>query len=131
MEINENFVLHELTDEELNNLTDEDAYTIGKYYDTHPLPELSTVKGLLKKFDIKYDDLTDFILNLNVGICNHANRTDSQIYISRHNSNLRDNIVINLNEKNDIPDVTIQIQVMDDFVHEEAYTRDGFELYRA
>lgn len=131
MKIDENFVLHELTDEELKNLTDEDAYNIGVYYDTHPLPELSTVKGLLKKYDLKYDDLTEFILNLNVGVCNHASRTKNQIYISRQDSSLRDNIVINLNESYDMPDVTIQVQVMDDFVHEEAYTRDGLELYRS
>ena len=130
MEINENFILHELSDEELNNLSDEDAYNIGKYYDNHPLPEASTVKGLLKKYDIKYTDLTDFVLNLNVGICNHAARSTSQIYISRCDSPLRDNIRINLNKDNEVPDITVQVQIGDDFIHEEAYTMDGLELYR-
>ena len=76
----ENLILHELTDEEIGNLTDEDYFEIIQYYDNHPLPIESTVKGLLQKFDLKYDDLTEFIQNLNVGICNNATRSDSQIY---------------------------------------------------
>lgn len=127
----ENLILHELTDEEIGNLTDEDYFEIIQYYDNHPLPIESTVKGLLQKFDLKYDDLTEFIQNLNVGICNNATRSDTQIYISRKDSPLKDNIRINLHDDYDAPDVTIQIQVMDDFVHEEAYTRDGLELYRS
>ena len=126
-----NFILHELTDEEINKLTDDEIYEIGKYYDTHPLPKESTIRGLLEKYNISTKGLTDFILGFNVGVCNHANRTENQIYISRQGSPLKDNIVINLNNNNDLPCLTVQIQISEDFIHEEAYTRDGGILYQA
>ncbi len=125
-----NFILHELTDEEIGNLTDEDLYNIGVYQEKYGVPEESTVKGLLKKLSIKYDDLSDFALGLFVGICNNANRTKSQIYINRKNSPLKDNIIINLDDNN-TPYVTIQIQIGDTFIHEEAYTKEGAVLYRS
>ena len=126
-----NFILHVLTDEEINNLTDEEIYNIGVYHETHGVPEESTVKGLLEKLGIKYDDLSDFALGFFVGICNNANRTKSQIYFNRKNSPLKDNIIINLDDNNDIPYVTIQIQIGDSFIHEEAYTKEGALLYRS
>lgn len=126
-----NFVLHELTDDELKGLNSEDVYRIGKYYDENPLPYLSTIEGLMDSLGVQYDDLTDFILGLDVGVCNSVNRTDSQIYINRKNSPFKDNILINLDDSRDMPDVTVQIQVSDDFIHEEAYTKDGGLLYRA
>ena len=125
-----NFILHELTDEEIGNLTDEDLYNIGVYQEKYGVPEESTVKGLLKKLSIKYDDLSDFALGLFVGICNNANRTKSQIYINRKNSPLKDNIIINLDDNN-TSYVTIQIQIGDTFIHEEAYTKEGAVLYRS
>lgn len=125
------FILHELTDEEINSLTDDEVYEIGKYYDTHPLPAASTVKGLLEKHNIKTAGLTDFVLGMNVGVCNYANRTDDQIYIGRENSSMKDNIVINLNKDNEVPDVTVQMEVDENFIHEEAYTMDGLLLYQS
>jgi hypothetical protein len=130
MLINEDFVLHKLSDEELDGLSSDDIYDIGRYYDTHSLPYESTVKCLLEEFNINYDDLTDFVLNLDVGVCNYAQRSKKQIYISRKDSSLKDNIVINLDDSRDMADVTIQIQINDGFIHEEAYTYDGLEVYR-
>ena len=127
----ENVILHELTDEEIKNLTDEEVYNIGVYQEKNGVPVESTVKGLLKSLDIKYDDLSDFVLDLFVGVCNNANRTKNQIYISRKSSPLKDNIIINLDDNNDIPYVTIQIQIGDSFIHEEAYTKEGVLLYKS
>lgn len=127
----ENVILHELTDEEINNLTDEEIYNIGVYQEKNGVPVESTVKGLLKSLDIKYDDLSDFVLDLFIGVCNNANRTKNQIYINRKGSPLKDNIIINLDDNNDIPYVTIQIQIGDSFIHEEAYTKEGVLLYKS
>ena len=126
----ENFVLHELTDEEIESISEDERYELLTYYTHHPLPELSTVKGLLKKFDLKYDDLTEFELSIGVGRCNHAIRTEDQIYISRKNSPLKNNIFINIKPDSEVPDVTIQIQIHDEFIHEEAYTKEGLKLYQ-
>lgn len=84
-----------------------------------------------KKDNLKYDGLSDFVLNLDVGVCNYAQRSEGQIYISRKDSKLRDNILINLDVSKDMADVTIQIQINDGFIHEEGYTMDGFELYHS
>lgn len=127
----ENFILYELTDEEIDNLTGEEILDIGEYYREQGLPQHSTVKGLMKKCGLKYDDLKTFVLNMNVGICNNANRTKSQVYISRKGSPKRDNIVINLNENREVPYVTLQMQVGDFFVHEEAYDEEGQLIYRS
>ena len=124
-------VLRDLTDEEINDLSDDFIFELHQEYRKQGAPVRSTIRGLLEEFDIRYDDLTDFILNFDVGLCNYANRTKDMIHISRKNSPLKDNIVINLNDKLDIPDLTIQIQTKDDFVHEEAYTRDGLCLYES
>ena len=125
----ENFILHELTDEEIENRTDEEVFEFGLYLDTHPLPEEATVKGLLKKFGFKYDDLSEFAQNYYVGSCNTANRTENQIYINRPNSKWKHNIVINLNPNREGPYLTVQIDIDGDFIHEEAYTENGFLLY--
>ena len=123
-------ILRDLTDEELLNLTDEESFKIQVNYNLNGVPYKNTIKGLLEEFDIKSDDLSDFILNFNVGRCNYANRTDNQIYISRHDSGLRDNIVINLDGSRDVPDIVVQIQVTDNFVHEEAYNEEGLLIYK-
>ena len=123
-------ILRDLTDEEINNLSEEDIMSMMEYYDENGVPYRSTVKSLLEDNDVSTDGLTEFILTLDVGRCNYANRTKKQIYISRHNSSLRDNIVINLDDSRDIPDVVIQIQVTDNFIHEEAYNDDGLLIYQ-
>ena len=125
----ENFILHELTDDELNDLTDEEKEEIESYYESHPLPESSTVRGLLKKLEIRYDDLTDFILGLDLGICNHAVRVDNLIFINRENSPLGDNIFICLDEDNGGSDVTISKYISKDTWNEKGFTRDGVLEY--
>ena len=127
----ENLTLYELTDEEIDNLTDKEVLEIGEHYTQHGIPQHSTVKGLLKKFNLKYDDLEKFVLDMNVGICNNANRTKTQIYINRKNSAKKDNITINLNKNRDVPYVTVQMQVGDYFIHEEAYDEKGLKLYQS
>ena len=124
-------VLRDLSDEELHKLSDDDNFTLMASYRQKGVPVRATVKGLLDEFNIKYDDLTDFILNVYVGVCNNANRTSNQIYINRKDGPRKDNIIINLDEDSDVPDVTIQVQVSDVFIHEEAYSRDGLLLYKA
>ena len=121
---NELIILRDLTDEEIIKLTDTEIDDMISSYKENGIPERATVKGL-------YDDLTEFILGLEVGRCNHVNRSENQIYINRPNSNFKDNIVINLDKQRDIPDVTIQIQINDDFIHEEGYNKDGLEIYRS
>ena len=126
----ESFILHELSDDELDNLTPDEILEIGTYYQEHSLPLESTIKGLLKKNNFKYDDLPKWVQNTNVGICNSINRTDNQIYLSRQGSPKRDNITINLNEGRHVPYMTIQLQIGDYFIHEEAYDEEGNLLYR-
>ena len=122
-------ILRDLSDEELEKLSDLELLDLQSDYLKYGTPERATVKGLLKEYNIKYSDLSDFVLELNVGLCNYANRTKNQIYINRHNSSLKDNIVINLDKSRDLPYVTIQIQASN-FIHEEAYTEDGLLLYQ-
>ena len=124
-------VFRDLTDEELLNLTDDELFEIRKSYQRNGVPVRATVKGLLDELNIKYDDLTEFIQNMEVGRCNTAIRNDEQIYISRKDSELKDNIIINLDDARDIPDVTVQIQIREDFIHEEAYNEDGLLVYTA
>jgi hypothetical protein len=127
---NNRIILRDLTDDELNNLTSEDRFQLMIDYQQNGVPERATIGSLLEEYNIKYDDLTEFILNFNVGRCNYANRTKDQIYISRHNSPIKDNIIINLTDSKDVPDLTIQTQINENFIHEEAYTQDGLEIYR-
>jgi len=124
-------ILRDLTDEQYNNLTSEELDDIFEAYELNGLPYRCTVKSVLEENDIKISDLTDFILGLEVGLCNTAKRTDDHIILRRENSPRQDNIMINLNKSLDVPDVVIQIQVNDDFVHEEAYNEDGMLIYRA
>lgn len=131
MKFDEHFVLGDLTDEELEKMTDDEIFEFGHYIEENGLNELMTVKGLLKKFGFKYGDLSKFTQDYYVGRCNNVNRTDNQIYINRKDSPIKDNIVINLNPNRDVPYLTHQIQITDDFIHEEAYSEDGVELYRA
>lgn len=129
--VKELIVLRDLSDDELLDLSDDELFELRKEYEKKGVPVRATVKGLLDELEIKYDDLTDFIQNLEVGICNNANRTKDHIYINRKNSPLKDNILINLNDNYDMPDVTIQIHISEDFVHEEAYNEDGLLIYQA
>ncbi len=125
------FRYYKLTDEEIKGLSSDDVYEIGTYYESHPLPVDATVKGLLERLNIKYDDLSDFVLGLGIGICNSANRTKTQIYINRPNSEFRDNIVINLNKNSEAPPVTVQTQVGDNYVHEDGFDMEGVLLYHS
>ena len=127
----EGFLMYELTDEEIENLTSDEIYEMGCYLDAHPVLEEATIKGLLKKFNLKYDDLPKWLLDTEVGIRDTANRTDRQIYINRKDSKFKDNIKINLNPNRDVPYVTIQTQISEDFIHEEAYDENGSQLYQS
>ena len=131
MKIDENFILYELTDEELEQMTDDEILEFGRFCEKNGINEAMTVKGLLKKDGLKYGDLSKFAQDYYVGVCNSATRTDTQVYISRKGSPIKDNIVINLNPNRDVPYLTHQIQVNDDFLHEEGYSEEGFELYRS
>ena len=124
-------ILRDLTDEEYDKLTSEEKDDIFEAYDLQGLPYRCTVRSVLEENDIKISDLTDFILGLEVGLCNTATRTDDHIILRRDNSPRQDNIMINLNKSLDVPDVVIQIQVNDNFIHEEAYNEDGLLIYRA
>ena len=123
-------IVRDLSDDEIDNLSDDEIFELMNAYQERGVPKRATVGGLLEELNIKHDDLTDFILNMDLGVCNNANRTKGQIYINRKNSPKKDNILINLDDNLDIPDVTIQIQVRDNFIHEEAYNRDGLLLYQ-
>ena len=124
-------ILRDLTDDELAKLTDDELDEMYLAYEKNGIPLRATVKGLLEELNIDYKGLTDFILNLHLGKCNYAQTVTNGISIYRKNSPLKDSITINLDEDNDIPDVTIQIQVLDDFVHEEAYNKDGLLIYQS
>ena len=121
-------VLRDLTDEELDKFSDRDLFELINDYGKYGTPVRATIKGLLNELNIKYDDLSDFALEFNVGLCNNASRSKTQIYINRKNSPLRDNIVINLDDNNDIPYLTLQVE-SNGFVHEEAYNNDGLLIY--
>lgn len=131
MDFDEDFILYELSDKELNQMTGKDIMSFCDFCEKKGVNEAMTVKGLLKKEGLKYGDLTPFAQNYFVGVCNNANRTENQIYINRKGSELRTNIVINLNENRGTPYLTHQIQVNDSFVHEEAYDENGLEIYRS
>ena len=128
MSKNEKIIIRNLTDEELEQLSSDDEFEIMLQY-RDGVPYENTVQGLLEENDIKFDDLPDFVLKMDVGRCNSANRTDNQIYINRPNSKWKDNIVINLKSKIEVPPITIQTGD-DEFIHEEAYDFEGFEIYR-
>lgn len=123
----ENLVLHELADEELSNLTDDEINEIKDYYDEHDLPEISTVKGLMKKFALKYDDLSDYVLGLDVGICNHAVRRENQIIINRPNSEFDDEIRIELDENTGRSKVRLKKGNDEYKITENEPKRQGFE----
>ena len=129
--MSELLIIRDLSDEEIKNLTDDEVYELGKAYEKEGMPLRATVKGLLMEYDIKYDDLTDFILGMSVGVCNYATRGKEKINITRKNSSLKDAIVINLTDKYDAPDVVVRLQINENFIHEEAYTKDGLLLYQA
>ena len=124
-------VLRDFTDEELDNMTDEELFNLYLYYEKYGIPFRETVEGLLDEYYIEHDGLTDFILSMQVGICNYANRSDNQICICRKDSKRKHNIIINLDETRDVPDVRMQIRINDDFIRETAYTKYGLELYRS
>ena len=123
----EKIILRKMTDEELENLTSDDKFEIMKQY-MEEIPYENTVEGLLKEQGIKYDDLTPFVLGIDVGRCDTANRTENQIYINRPNSKWKDNITINLNDNSEVIPITIQTGD-DEFLHEEGYDFDGVPLY--
>ena len=59
-------VLRDLTDEELDNLSDETLYELSEAYKKEGVPYRATVRGLLEENDISITGLSDFILGLNV-----------------------------------------------------------------
>lgn len=91
-------ILRDLTDEEYDNLTSEEKDDIFEAYDLQGLPYRCTVKSVLEENNISTSKLTDFILGLEVGLCNTARKTDDHIILSRKNSPRKDNIMINLNK---------------------------------
>lgn len=125
------FILYELSDDELKEFmeSDDDVYNYNKFLEKNGVDEKMTVKGLLKREGLKYDDLSDFAQNYFVGVCNSVNRTENQIYVYRDNSDIRTNIKIRVNKNSDVPYLTHQIQIGDNFIHEEGYTDSGFCLY--
>ena len=124
----EKIILRKLTDDEIDQLSPEDNFEIMLQY-MDEVPYENTVQALLEENNIKFDDLTDFILGMDVGRCNSANRTENQIYINRPNSKWKDNIVINLKSEMEVVPITVQTGD-DDFIHEEGYDFDGVEIYR-
>ena len=92
--------------------------------------EKETVRGLLKEYGIKYDDLPDWLQEKEVGRCNSANRTEYQIYINRPNSKYNDKMIINLNHNREVPYLTVQTQINDNFIYERAYSEKGAVIYK-
>ena len=132
MKIDKDFILYELTDEEIQNMTDEEYDEFDKYIEEHGLNEAMTIKGLLKRNGFKYDDLPKWVQDFYVDVCNNINRTEKQIYINRPNSIFKDNIVINLNPNREVPFMTCQTHIVEaNFIHEEGYDEDGTVLYEA
>ena len=129
MKIDEKIIVRNWTDDEIDKLSSDDKFEIMLQY-MDGVPYENTVQCLLEENNIKFDDLTDFILTMDVGRCNTAIRTDNQIYINRPNSKWKDNIVINLKDDSEVPPIRVQIGD-EEFIHEEAYDFNGVEIYRA
>ena len=128
MKIDEKIIVRNLTDEEIDQLSSEEQFEIMIQY-MEEIPYENTVQGLLEENDISTDGLSEFVLGMDVGRCNTAIRTDNRIYINRPNSKWKDNIVINLKDDSEVPPIIVQIGD-EEFMHEEAYDFDGFEIYR-
>ena len=132
MKIDENFIYYELTDEELEQMTDDEYDEFDDYVDEHGLNEAMTIKGLLKRYGFKYDDLPKWVQNFYVGVMNNANRTEKQIYLNRKNSPIKTNLKINLNPDREVPYMTHQTHIVDkNFIHEDGYDEDGTLLYES
>ena len=126
-----NIVLRELTDEELDKIDEQgNSYKIKKRHLDGKIDEKETVRGLLKEYGIKYDDLPDWLQEKEVGRCNSANRTEYQIYINRPNSKYNDKMIINLNPNREVPYLTVQTQINDNFIYERAYSEKGAVIYK-
>ncbi len=125
----EKIIVRNLTDEELDNMSSKENFEIMVQY-MEEVPYENTVQGLLEENNIKFDDLPEFLLKMDVGRCNNANRTSNQIYINRPNSKWKDNIVVNLKSDIEVPFVTVQMGD-DKFIHEVGYDIMGFEIYRS
>lgn len=122
-----NIIIRKLSDEELDNLSVQEEWEITDQY-TNEVPYENTVQGLLEEQNIKFDDLEDWLLKMDVGRCNNAHRTDRQIYMNRPNSKWKDNIKIILNKDSDAPYVTMQFG-NNEWIHEEAYDTTGIMIY--
>lgn len=122
----EKVIIRDLSDEEIENF-----YKLGIKRKMGLISERATIRGLLKEFGIKYDDLPQWLQDKPVGRCNHATRTDKQIYITRKNSKFKDKKIINLNPNRHVPFYTVQTQVKPNFIHEMAYGIHGNIIYRA
>lgn len=126
-----NIVLRDLTDEELDKIYEQgNSYKIKKRHLNGKIDEKETVRGLLKEYGIKYDDLPDWLQEKEVGRCNSANRTEYQIYINRPNSKYNDKMIINLNPNREVPYLTVQTQINDNFIYERAYSEKGAVIYK-
>ena len=109
MKYDEDVVLRDLTDEELDKIYGQgNSYKLKKRHLKESVNERATLRGLLKEYGIKYDDLPDWLQEQEVGRCNSANRTEYQIYINRPNSKYKDKMIINLNPKREVPYLTVQ-----------------------
>lgn len=121
-------ILRKLTDEEIDQLTSKEKFEMSAEY-TQKVPYENTVQSLLEENDISTEGLSEFVLGMDVGRCNTVSRTENQIYINRPDSKWKDNIVINLKDDIEVPPITVQTGD-DEFIHEEAYDFEGFEIYR-
>lgn len=131
MKYDEDVVLRDLTDEELDKIYGQgNSYKITKRHLKGKIDERATVRGLLKEYGIKYDDLPDWLQEQEVGRCNSANRTEYQIYINRPNSKYKDKMIINLNPNREVPYLTVQTQINDNFIYERAYSEKGAVIYK-
>lgn len=126
-----NIVLRDLTDEELDKIYEQsNSYKIKKRHLKGKIDEKETVRGLLKEYGLNYDDLPDWLQEQEVGRCNSANRTKYQIYINRPNSKYKDKMIINLNPNREVPYLTVQTQINDNFIYERAYSEKGAVIYK-
>lgn len=126
-----NIVLRDLSDEELDKIYEQsNSYKIKKRHLKGKIDEKETVRGLLKEYGLKYDDLPDWLQEQEVGRCNSANRTKYQIYINRPNSKYKDKMIINLNPNREVPYLTVQTQINDNFIYERAYSEKGAVIYK-
>ena len=121
-------ILRKLTDEDFDQLTSKDKFEMSVEY-TKKVPYENTVQSLLEENDISTEGLSEFVLGMDVGRCNTVSRTENQIYIIRPDSKWNDNIVIILIDDIEVPPITVQTGD-DEFIHEEAYDFEGFEIYR-